>query len=65
MITGLYDNQRTGRREEWVGGELKGVASDWTFNMKPFGSYPDLPRPAQCVSCGAQVDESGDAPCGH
>jgi hypothetical protein len=66
--TGLYDNSRTGRREEWSDGKLVGVAGVSTFAMRAFGFYPDHPanlKDKRCISCGATPADSGTLPCDH
>ena len=58
-IEGIFDNQDTMQRESWVAGELKAmwpaiacedmaqtlVPWERTILEKPWGSYPNLPRP--------------------
>ena len=58
-IEGIFDNQDTMQRESWVAGELRAmwpaiacedmaqtlVPWERTILEKPWGSYPNLPRP--------------------
>ena len=44
MLNGIYDNQRTGHREEYLEGVLVGRAGWVTLRCRPWRYYNDVPK---------------------
>jgi hypothetical protein len=44
MLNGMYDNNGTGHREQYLNGVLVGRAGWVTLRVRPWGFYNDVPK---------------------